>query len=34
MYLAKRQGRDRLFTTVVIGRDGDENGGRENERGS
>ena len=32
MYLAKRQGRDRLFTTVLVGRDGAENGGLDNER--
>ena len=33
MYLAKRQGRDRLFTTVVVGREDGENGDRVNERG-
>lgn len=34
MYLAKRQGRDRLFTTVVVGRDDGGNGGQIRERGS
>lgn len=32
MYLAKRQGRDRLFTTVVVGHDDGENGEHENEK--
>ena len=32
MYLAKRQGRDRLFTTVVVARDDGKDGGHEFER--
>lgn len=33
MYLAKRRGRDRLFTTVVVARDDGKDGGHEIERG-